>query len=989
MGKRAGPFRVPLVNQLLRGISVRQVHAGAFHTYITTEDHRVLSFGWNVSGQCGVESKEPVISVPAEVPALRGEIVRMIRSGAMHSHFVTSDGRIWSVGNNSFGQLGLSTLADMDRPTPIPLPNSLANRGLKVRLLACGDFFTIAIFGDNQAYAWGRNNSCQVGAQRANCVRQPERCWALARRAADVIALSCGSDHTAVLMKNGIVEQFGSNAAKQFGQFFNGDATPALTKISLGSFSGSKVTHIACSGNVTTALDSDGSLYMWGSRHTIHRGTREGLSEHPEVVWRVAESESVRFWRIGRNHLHILTRSGMLYTWVFGRLKRSPSPFLPQKYYDYYASRYENAALERVRDSTDARNGNKNENGGNYANNDVDGSESDPIDSNSDEEQGGNENRLQRRDDNSGDANQVKDSNAESSETLSSSGLIIQAIPSIVEPNMSQMDNIDLDEGYEDDVEFQLADLPATGAIGDSDTSSSSSEEEQANNEEDSGSEADDIAPRRPNERAAQPSAPAETSDGSPRVALPRKPWRSYFVGNSYVKDIVCGAFTTQILLFGQFFATEFSLLVQQPDHYFPDVKLVLADQTVISIHAFWMIERCPSLLSRFAKNNVLPVSDPQLLRLVLKFIYYGYTYLSDLSSHQLSSLRQIVKQLKLNHSELALALVSEVKFREGGIPSAEIPPEEIQKSRSDFQAQLAKMYESRNRTDYELVAIFSDPIASKDEEMGENNSKVAGSSSPKGNSIFVHKAILSIRVPFFDALFHSKFSDSGAQFYEMECTYEVLDHFLRYIYYDFTNFSVESAQWILLNSEMFFVDKPRERLINACTSVLRRYGKKKELKETLAMLNHDYDPYEDGRYLPTSSTAEVEMKQFSSSSTPIAPSASSSAVAEKPEKNNTADNTSETTDFSSLEDTPRNAPVIEVEMGNMEIETKQKRKKSKKKKKIENPRLVDSNEKTEEQKGSKVELQEDLQVLDVLDEEQAPPRVQKRRKKRNDEDSD
>lgn len=846
LGEKAGPFRVPIVNQLLRGIPVRQVHTGAYHAHITTEDRRVLSYGWNASGQCGVDSTEQVIKVPTEITVFRGSTILMMASGAMHSHFATADGSFWSVGNNAFGQLGLNSLIDAFKPAQVVLPTSLSSRSVPIRVLTCGDFFTVAIWGESSAYSWGRNNLCQTGGPRTNCVRKLERCWALSRRAGEVSMVACGSDHAAFLMQDGTVEMFGSNAAKQFGQFLTGERSAGLAKISLSGFTGARIISIAACGNATTALDSDGILHMWGSRHTLHHGTREGLAEHPEVIWRTPENESVRLVRMGRNHLHILTRSGMLYSWVYGRIKQTPCPFLPKTYFNYYQAKYETQGLRTVAGSA---------------------------------AQGGQP----------GDAVVVVAQRPAhpASQTDSLYGLVHEQVPEAIAPQMAQLEDVQLEEAWDDETEFRVVDAPLVYLNEPSDSESSEGESEEDADDDRPVQGVDQEAPAAADRqrRIVEVPNPGADDDGT-RVALPRKPWKSFFVGQYGVKDLVCGAFTTQILLFGKHFASEFRPLFASPEQYFPDVELELADGSKVHVHKFWMHQRCPALVSKSSKKSVLATVQPSLVHLVLKSLYYEHRYVSDLSDEQLRALQLLLKQLKLHHSPLAKSLTTEISYRANELRSSEISQDASEKARTQFQTQMQRMYELHNYTDYTLVASQSPAPP----ETSEAEDAEKGEAGPT-NAILVHRAILAIRVPFFEALFHSRFSDSQNASHEFDCNIQTLDHLLRYIYYDFTNFSVESALWILRQSELLFVDKPRERLVSACSGILRRAGRGKELKQVLASINPNFDPYEEGKELPdfarrstadlTVNPADIPTYEAESESTIERPSTSFAALEE------------------------------------------------------------------------------------------------------------
>jgi alpha-tubulin suppressor-like RCC1 family protein len=77
-------------------------------------------------------------------------------NGGGHSIALTADKRVWTWGDNEFGELGRNT-GTFD-PAPAPVPN-LTN----VVAIAGGVGFTLAATGNGQVYAWGDNSFGELG----------------------------------------------------------------------------------------------------------------------------------------------------------------------------------------------------------------------------------------------------------------------------------------------------------------------------------------------------------------------------------------------------------------------------------------------------------------------------------------------------------------------------------------------------------------------------------------------------------------------------------------------------------------------------------------------------------------------------------------------------------------------------------------------------------------------------------------------------------
>jgi alpha-tubulin suppressor-like RCC1 family protein len=81
-----------------------------------------------------------------------------VAAGDTHTIAVTSDKRVWTWGDNTFGELGRSTGTSTYDPSPAPVTN-LAN----VVAIAGGVGFTLAVTSNGQAYAWGDNTYGELG----------------------------------------------------------------------------------------------------------------------------------------------------------------------------------------------------------------------------------------------------------------------------------------------------------------------------------------------------------------------------------------------------------------------------------------------------------------------------------------------------------------------------------------------------------------------------------------------------------------------------------------------------------------------------------------------------------------------------------------------------------------------------------------------------------------------------------------------------------
>ena len=118
-------------------LSVTQVACGYYHTVGITEDGKVFSCGRNDYGQLGHGDRQSVRG-PRLIEALRDEAIAQVSCGCYHTLFLAEDGRVFSVGRNNHGQLGINTQHDSAVPEIVPSMKPIS-------LLAAGFYHSICM----------------------------------------------------------------------------------------------------------------------------------------------------------------------------------------------------------------------------------------------------------------------------------------------------------------------------------------------------------------------------------------------------------------------------------------------------------------------------------------------------------------------------------------------------------------------------------------------------------------------------------------------------------------------------------------------------------------------------------------------------------------------------------------------------------------------------------------------------------------------------
>lgn len=201
-------------------VQVKMVTAGARHSLLITDAGRLYSMGDNTHGQLGVDSKGTLTTdtpVPVGGEAWEDMRIKIVSAGDNHTIAVSEDDKVFSWGGNANGQLGLGRLVDQALPQ---LVSSLT--GLRTSAIACGARHSLAVTSEGmQTWAWGSNVQGQLGTGQSASEYQrslPTLVAALSgKRGIVIIQITAASCHSLALAGSGEVYAFGQNSHGQLG----------------------------------------------------------------------------------------------------------------------------------------------------------------------------------------------------------------------------------------------------------------------------------------------------------------------------------------------------------------------------------------------------------------------------------------------------------------------------------------------------------------------------------------------------------------------------------------------------------------------------------------------------------------------------------------------------------------------------------------------------------------------------------------------------
>lgn len=204
-GRRGlGYVLVPRVVRLRKDQKFKDVFCGSFCTFAVSKDSpAVFVWGLNNYGQLGTGETNNHYT-PKKCQALTDlnideEKHLGIASGQHHSIFVTSDGKVYSVGRADYGRLGLGENAT-EQHSPVEV---VALKDHVVQEVACGEVVSFAVTQQGKLYSWGMGNCLQLGSGNEDDAESPLMVEGknLNIEEHEVLHVDSGGQHTLILAR--------------------------------------------------------------------------------------------------------------------------------------------------------------------------------------------------------------------------------------------------------------------------------------------------------------------------------------------------------------------------------------------------------------------------------------------------------------------------------------------------------------------------------------------------------------------------------------------------------------------------------------------------------------------------------------------------------------------------------------------------------------------------------------------------------------------
>ena len=218
----SSPVNITNNFELLENEKIIDVSLGGYNSSLITSFGRVFTWGDNEFGNLGglfQTMKQVSIDITKNFKLEAEEKLEKIYLRNNHSAAITSLKRVFTWGVNASGQLGNGSFKIKKDPTDITKLFNLEDHDYIISL-ALGDWYSFALSKKGKLFGFGNNEYCQLGVNTfKKNIKKPLEITLYLGLFLDekVVQVVCGKDSTAVLTSKNRIITFGRNKSNQLG----------------------------------------------------------------------------------------------------------------------------------------------------------------------------------------------------------------------------------------------------------------------------------------------------------------------------------------------------------------------------------------------------------------------------------------------------------------------------------------------------------------------------------------------------------------------------------------------------------------------------------------------------------------------------------------------------------------------------------------------------------------------------------------------------
>lgn len=321
--------------ELNSGETIVKMHMASGRSAALSSEGRMFIWGDNKDGHLGdgttINRIKPM-DITDRFNLGTSETIESIGLSWTHAGALTSEGRLFTWGSNSNGQLGDNTNTDRMFPLDITSRFNLQPDEIITAINFSESYHASAITSKGRVFMWGANRNGQLGDNSLNNRWVPKditEFFNLQTETDETIEqISLGFLHSAALTSNGRVLTWGMN---HMGQLGDGSSTtrrvPTDITRQFNLLPNETIISVQLASTHSSALTSTGRLFMWGLNFDGQLGNNSNNNSSSPVDitprFNFSDGEKIILVSMGSNHSSALTSKNRLFLWgsnTFGEL---------------------------------------------------------------------------------------------------------------------------------------------------------------------------------------------------------------------------------------------------------------------------------------------------------------------------------------------------------------------------------------------------------------------------------------------------------------------------------------------------------------------------------------------------------------------------------------------------------------------------------------------------------------------------------------------
>ncbi|MBU1239050.1 hypothetical protein KKF84_12840 [Myxococcota bacterium] len=276
-------------------LQIVQIVAGFYHSCALTNFGDAYCWGYNQSGQVGINSTETIVQTASLVAG--GHTFAFLAAGSDHTCGVTTGGMAYCWGNNTGGRLGDGT--DTLRRSPVAVQTAMSFTSI-----TAGNGHTCAVTPAGEAYCWGSNGIGQLGDGTTTGRYAPTA----VSGGLTFAIVSAGYAHTCGVTTGGGGYCWGNNGSGRLG-----DGTTDAHSSPEAVTGGLTFRHISAGYQHTCGVTAAGNGYCWGNNDNGRLGDATTTAHSSPTL--VTGGYTFAFIETGFNHTCGIAMGNDTYCW--------------------------------------------------------------------------------------------------------------------------------------------------------------------------------------------------------------------------------------------------------------------------------------------------------------------------------------------------------------------------------------------------------------------------------------------------------------------------------------------------------------------------------------------------------------------------------------------------------------------------------------------------------------------------------------------------